>query len=312
MTTPAPRTVRPADTSAWSPPLPEAAGFEHLVVETPGLRTHVAVVGEGEAVVLLHGFPQHWWQWRAVAPAIAARGYRVLCPDLRGAGWTVADDPRVGRETRLHDLLALLDALGVERAHLVSHDMGAITAMQLTYEHPGRVRTAVQLAVPPAFMTFGPKLLPGFRHLPQFVWHRPGASLRGVFSPDYVAHPMPEAVVDAHLAPMRRPEVDAAVRPLTRGMILPEAWRMARGVYRRRRLTVPTLVVFGRRDRPWTEDVLGRACRDPERYADHVELTYVDDAAHFITDDAPAAVAALALDWFARAANSPDTGRPRA
>jgi pimeloyl-ACP methyl ester carboxylesterase len=284
----------------WSPPLPEAAGFEHLVVETPGLRTHLAAIGDGEPVVLLHGFPQHWWQWRAIAPVIAAGGYRVFCPDLRGAGWTVADDPRVERETRLRDLLALFDALGIERAHVVSHDMGAITALQLTYDHAARVRTAVQLAVPPAFMKFSPKLLPGFRHLPPFIWHRPGASLRGTFSEAYVAHPMPEAVVEAHLAPMRRPEIDGAVRPLTRGMVLPEAMRLARGVYRRRRLTVPTLVVFGRRDHPWAEQ-LARVCPDPERYADHIEFTYVEDAAHFITDDAPATVAELALDWFSRA-----------
>lgn len=302
MTTPEHRTARTPDASAWSPPLPEAPGFDHLVVETPGLRSHVATVGQGEPVVMLHGFPQHWWQWRDVAPAVAARGYRVLCPDLRGAGWTVADDPHVDRETRLRDLLALLDALDVERAHVVSHDMGAITAIQLSYEHPERVRTAVQLSVPPPFMTFSPRTLPGFRHLPPFVWHRPGSSLRGVFSEAYVAQPMSEATVETHLAPMARPDVDAAVRPLTRGMILPEGLRMARGVYRRRRLTVPTLVALGRRDRPWTEDVMRHVCPDPARYADHVELTYVDDAAHFITDDAPAAVADLALDWFARAA----------
>jgi pimeloyl-ACP methyl ester carboxylesterase len=103
----------------------------------------VAIVGQGDPVVLLHGFPQHWWQWRAVAPVIAASGYRVICPDLRGAGWTEADDPHIERETRLHDLLAVLDVLDIERAHLVSHDMGAITAMQLTYDHPERARTAV-------------------------------------------------------------------------------------------------------------------------------------------------------------------------
>jgi pimeloyl-ACP methyl ester carboxylesterase len=160
----------------------------------------------------------------------------------------------------------------------------------------------VQLAVPPGFMKFSPKLLPGFRHLPRFVWHRPGASLRGTFSEDYVARPMSEAAVEAHLAPMRRPDIDGAVRPLCRRMVLPEAMRMSRGVYRRRRLTVPTLVVFGRRDRPWTEELMGRICRNPERYADRVEFAYVDDAAHFITDDAPAAVADLALDWFERAA----------
>jgi pimeloyl-ACP methyl ester carboxylesterase len=101
---------------------------------------------------------------------------------------------------------------------------------------------------------------------------------------------------------MRRPDIDAAVRPLTRGMVLPEALRMVRGVYRRRRLTVPTLVVFGRRDWPYTEALMGRICRNPERYADRVEFAYVDDAAHFITDDAPAAVADLSLDWFERAA----------
>ncbi|OLT53591.1 alpha/beta hydrolase [Cellulosimicrobium sp. CUA-896] len=302
MTTSQPRTTRPEGAPAWSPPLPEAPGFDHRVVETSGLRTHVATVGDGDPVVMLHGFPQHWWQWRDVAPAIAARGYRVLCPDLRGAGWTEADDPRVDRETRLHDLLALLDALEVERPHVVSHDMGAITAMQLTYEHPERVRTAVQLSVPPGFMRFSPRILPGFRHLPPFVWHRPGASLRGVLAEPYVAHPMPEGDVDAHLAPLRRPEVDAAVRPLTRGMILPEGLRMMRGTYRRRRLTVPTLVVLGRRDRPWTEDVMGRVCPDPARYADRLAFAYVDDAAHFIADDAPAAVADLALDWFDRAA----------
>jgi pimeloyl-ACP methyl ester carboxylesterase len=214
----------------------------------------------------------------------------------------VADDPRVERETRLRDLLALFDTLDIERAHLVSHDMGALTAIQLTYEHPERFRTALQLSVPPGFFTFSPKIAPGFQHLPRFTWHRPGASLRGTFSERYVARPISEATVEAHLAPMRRPDIDGAVRPLIRGMVLPEAMRIMRGVYRRRRLTVPTLIVFGRRDRPWTEEVMGRICRNPERYADRVEFAYVDDAAHFITDDAPATVANLAINWFDRAA----------
>lgn len=101
---------------------------------------------------------------------------------------------------------------------------------------------------------------------------------------------------------MRRPDIDGAVRPLCRVMVLAEAMRMMRGVYRRQRLTVPTLVVFGRQDGPFPEELVKRVCRNPERYADRVEFAYVDDAAHFITDDAPAAVADLALDWFERAA----------
>lgn len=297
-----PRITPFPDASARLPPLPRAPGFEHLTVETPGLRTHVAAMGDGEPVVLLHGFPEHWWQWHTIAPIVAAAGYRVICPDLRGAGWTVADDPQIERKTRLHDLLALFDVLHIERAHLVSHDMGAITAMQLTYDHPERVRTAVQLSVPPGFMRFSPKIAPGFRHLPRFIWHHPGASLRGTFSEAYLAHPMSETTAEAHLAPMRRTDIDAAVRPLTRGMILPEAMRLIRGDYRRQRLTVPTLFVFGRRDRPWTQENMARICPHPQRHADHVEFAYTDDAAHFITDDAPAAVAALAIDWFSRPA----------
>lgn len=286
---------------AWSPPLPAAPGFSHRVVETPGLRTHVAEIGDGEPVLLLHGFPEHWWQWHAVAPAIAAAGFRVICPDLRGAGWTVAEDPRVARETRLLDVLALLDVLGIERVHLVSHDMGALTAAQLAYDHAARVRTAVTLSVPPMFMQFNPRSIPGFRHLPRFIWHRPGTELRGIFSSAYLAHPLTEDELEAQLAPMRVPEIDAAVRPLTRGMILPEALRIMRGTYRHRRLTVPSLHVFGRLDRPWSEDLMTRVCREPERFADRLEFAYVDDAAHFITDDAPGAVAALVLDWIDRA-----------
>jgi pimeloyl-ACP methyl ester carboxylesterase len=302
MPAPEPRLTRSVDPSVWSPPLPEASGFHHLVIETPGLRTHVAAIGEGEPVVLLHGFPQHWWQWHEIAPIIAAGGYRVLCPDLRGAGWTLAADSRIERKTRLRDLLAVFDALGIDGAHLVAHDMGAITATQLAYEHPDRVSTAVHLSAPPAFMRFSPKLIPALRHMPGLVWHRRGASLRGLFSADYVTVPMSESVLESHLAPMRRPDIDRAVRLLYRGMVLPEAVRMFWGVYRRQRLTVPTLVAFGRDDGDFPDELVQRICRNPERHADRIEFAYVDDASHFITDDAPAAVADLALDWFERAA----------
>lgn len=298
MGTPEPFSAGPVDGAGWSPPLPEAPGFDHRVIETPGLRTHLASIGEGAPVLLLHGFPEHWWQWREVAPIIAAAGYRVLCPDLRGAGWTVADDPRVERTTRLHDLLALLDVLDIESPHVVSHDMGAVTAMQLSYEHPERIRRAVQLSVPPGFMSFHPKVIPGFQHLPPFIWHRPGADLSPTFSEKYVAHPMSRETVAAHLAPLQRAEIDGAVRPLTRKMVASEGMRIVRGVYRRRTLTVPTRFVFGGADRYWNEEIMSLVCRDPQRHAEEADFAYVPDAAHFITDDAPTAVAELAIDWF--------------
>ncbi|MBT0861834.1 alpha/beta fold hydrolase, partial [Campylobacter jejuni] len=138
-------------------------------------------------VVLLHGFPQHWWEWRRVAPAIAAEGYRVFCPDLRGSGWTRAEESGFGPETQMDDVLAVLDALGVDRAHFVCHDMGAISGMNLSYRRPDRVRTMVQLSVPPGFMEFTFKMMPAFAHMPALIMHRPGRSLRGLFGPRYAA-----------------------------------------------------------------------------------------------------------------------------
>lgn len=295
------RLVSAAETAEWEPPLPGAPGFDHLVVETPGLRTHVATIGAGEPVVMLHGFPQHWWEWRRVAPRIADQGYRVICPDLRGAGWTEADDTDIQRETRLHDLLAVYEALGIDRAHVVSHDMGAITATQLAYSHPERIGRAAQFSMPPVFMSFSPRLVPAFRHLPSLIWHRPGSSLRRVFTGPYNAEPLPDATIDAHLAPLRRPEIDQAVRHLYRGMVLAESRRLGRGTYRRMRLTVPTLVAFGRLDTRFEESLIRRVCAHPERFADRMELAFVDGAGKLVPDDAPDAVAALALEWIRRA-----------
>ncbi|WP_347756394.1 alpha/beta hydrolase [Agrococcus sp. ProA11] len=283
---------------AWTPPLPAASGFTHTMVRTRGLRTHVASMGVGEPVVLLHGFPQHWWEWRAIAPAIADQGYRVICPDLRGSGWTEADDPRFGPETHLDDLMAVLDALGVERAHFLTHDLGAISGMQLSYRAPERVRSMVQLAVPPGFMAFTPRVMPAFSHMPALIMHRPGRSLRSIFGPRYAARPMTEATLDAYLRVHARLEVEMAVAHLYRGMVVPMSLRLMRGVYRRMRLRPPTLVVFGRHDGPFAEPIARHICRAHDQHADRFELAFVDDAAHFIPDDAPDAVVRLALDWF--------------
>ena len=230
MDTPEPRTNRSEDTTTWSPPLPAADGFDHLVVETPGLRTHVAVVGEGDPVVLLHGFPQHWWQWRAVAPAIAAAGYRVYLPrlargrlDRRGRSRRSSAKPGSTTSSRSTTPSSL------ERAHLVSHDMGVITAIQLTYDHPERVRAAVQLSVPPFFISFSPSPIPGFRHLPA-VHLAPSGSiigrdvLRGVRRP---------AAVKGHHRDPPGPSAGPRSTPRCvrwcRGMVLrrPGAWRGA-------------------------------------------------------------------------------------
>lgn len=279
--------------------MPSVPGFSHTIVETPGLRTHVATVGEGEPLVMLHGLPEHWWQWRTIGPTLG-RHYRVICPDLRGAGWTRAESPRMGRLTQMEDLIAVMDALKLDRVRLVAHDLGALTAAHLAYAEPDRVHAMAILSVPPPFMPFSVAMLPALRHIPPLLFHRRGRSIAHVFDPPYVVTPMAAETIATYLAPQRDPQIDAATNEIYRWLVFSEMPRMAGGVYRKARLRVPALYAFGEQDRPLTPDFVRKQCGDTARYADHLEIAAVPDAAHFMTDDNPEAVQELLLEFFAR------------
>jgi pimeloyl-ACP methyl ester carboxylesterase len=96
---------------------------EHLFIDAGRLRMHLTEAGEGKPIVMLHGWPQHWYVWRRVIPLLAPHA-RILCPDLRGFGWTDAPSGGYERETMAQDVLALLDELGLESVDLVGHDWG--------------------------------------------------------------------------------------------------------------------------------------------------------------------------------------------
>ena len=288
-----------ATATAALPEIPSVSGFTHRFIDTPGLRTHVAVIGEGEPVVMLHGFPQHWWQWRTIGAGLAER-YQVICPDLRGAGWTESASPRIRRLTQMDDLRAVLDAMGMGRVLIVAHDMGALTAAHLAYAEPERVRAMVVLSVPPPFMPLGLAMLPAMRHVPKLRFHRRGRSLAYLFEPPYTAVPMSAETVDMYLAPQQRPEIDAATREVYRGLVGGEISHLAFGTYRKDRLRVPSLYAFGEKDEPLTESFVRKQCGDTTRYADHLELATIEAAAHFMTDDRPDAVEALVRDFFER------------
>jgi pimeloyl-ACP methyl ester carboxylesterase len=118
-------------------------------IEIGGERFPAVDVGTGPAVLLLHGFPDSRHLWRYQIPALAAAGFRVVAPDLRGFG----DAPRppalrpYRRSLIVADILGLLDALGVQRSHLIGHDWGAAFAWRLAGSYPERFERAVVLSV---------------------------------------------------------------------------------------------------------------------------------------------------------------------
>ena len=167
--------------------LPTLSGVEHAYVDLPGLRMHVAEAGAEEPVLLLHGFPQHWWEWRGIIPRLAPH-YRVICPDLRGAGWTDAPAEGYTSEQQRADVLALLDCLGLDRVRLVAHDWSAIVGFQLAIHHPERIAQYASLATPHPWIRFRPAMLRGAWRL----WFQPVIATPGV-GPRLLARGRPAA-----------------------------------------------------------------------------------------------------------------------
>lgn len=289
-------------------PLPRLDGVEHRFVELPGLRMHVAEAGQGDPVLLLHGFPQHWWEWRAVIPELAAR-HRVICPDLRGAGWT--DAPRKGYsgDQLLADVVALLDVLGLERVDLLTHDYGSMLAYRLCLRHPERVGRHLALNIPPPFFGFDRRLMLAMsRHASfEFVVPLPGLGPRWLRAPHRIERAMfgahlsqPDAMtpqdLELFLGPAREAERARAGSALYRHFITPEAVRILAGTYRGERLRTPTLVLLGQDDPVMRPELI----HGVDEHVDDWELEIVPGSSHFVADDRPDVVVERALAFFDR------------
>lgn len=121
-------------------------------VTVDGVDLHVSEAGpaDGPLVVLLHGFPELGYSWRHQIPALAAAGFRVLTPDLRGYGLSDAPEPveAYGIPELVGDVVALIDHAGADQAVVVGHDWGADVAWKTAVLAPERVRAVAGLSVP--------------------------------------------------------------------------------------------------------------------------------------------------------------------
>jgi pimeloyl-ACP methyl ester carboxylesterase len=281
------------------PPPPELSGVEHRYATVNGFRMHYAEAGSGEPLVLLHGWPQHWWMWRDLIGPLAER-YRVIVPDLRGHGWS--DKPRSSyRKAELAaDVIALLDALGLDRVRLAGHDWGAITSLLAAAGHPERIERMVAMSVPhpwqrkpdPVAMlatTYqlvlaGPWGRFAIQHGFMRQMLKAGRSI-GSFTPDEVE--MYEAV-------QREPDAVRASVHMYRTFLTQEILPWLRGGFVPARLTVPTLWLVGE------HDILARRSDDGYReHADDMTLETVSGANHFMPEELPQQTADRVLQFLA-------------
>jgi pimeloyl-ACP methyl ester carboxylesterase len=122
--------------------------WTHRFVSANGARFHVAEAGSGPLVLLLHGFPQMWWCWRAQLPTLAGAGYRVAAMDLRGYG--ASDKPPRGYDTPTlaADVAAVVRSLGSKDAVVVGHDWGGWIAWSMPALEPAVTRAVAAMSMP--------------------------------------------------------------------------------------------------------------------------------------------------------------------
>jgi len=283
--------------------LPEVEGVMHRWVDADGLSVHVAEAGTGPPLVLLHGWPQHWFCWRQVIPDLADR-FRLIVPDLRGHGWSGAPPVGYEKEQLATDLLALLDALGLESVGLVGHDWGGWTGFLAALRAPERFRGFVALGIVHPFQrpTFA-KAAQAWRGAYQVALSTPmlaEALLRS--SPRFVAAGIRAATACPDAVPghdrlhygevLQQPARAHATVQMYRTFLLREVRELAR--YRRHRLTVPTRLLIGDRD-PIGSPALMDGWQD---CADDMRVDVVAGAGHFLPDEVPERVVAEVVEHF--------------
>jgi pimeloyl-ACP methyl ester carboxylesterase len=131
--------------------------LQHHFVEAAGLKWHYVEIGQGEAVILLHGIPESWYCWRYQFEPLAEH-FRVIAPDLKGYGQSDKRDGDYSQENAARELSALFEAIGFERYYLVGHDWGAAIGKEIAALNPDRVIKYCHMSTPT--LRYDPKMAP--------------------------------------------------------------------------------------------------------------------------------------------------------
>jgi pimeloyl-ACP methyl ester carboxylesterase len=283
------------DGARASAPAPDDPRWQQRFVDLNGVRLHYVEAGEGPLVVLLHGFPEFWYAWRRQILELAAAGFRVFAPDLRG--FNLSAKPRgvgaYGIRAVVDDVHALIQSAGVARASLVGHDIGAGVAWALAMRHPAAVERLVIANGPhPQRMLWGMlnplQLLRSwyifFLQLP--LLHEVVASSRAHALLLQPFERIPEQArwsreeYEAYRRAFGQPGAVHAMINYYRAMLRPTA-----GVHLRR-IDAPVLVLWGDGD-PY----LGRRLAQPSRrWVPRAQVEYLTGVGHFVQHEQPEAL----------------------
>ncbi len=294
-------------------PMPEVPGVavEHRDVTARGVRFHVAVAGpeDAEPLVLLHGWPEHWYAWRKLLGPLSER-YHVYAPDLRGFGWSDAPRGSYLKAELAADVLALLDALDLERVRLAGHDWGGFVGFLLCLDAPERVSHYAAAGILHPWVRPEPgvaaKLRTASRLLYQVVISSPALGrLLVQRAPPFIRNLIrlgaadPDATwagdeLEQFVAQWREPDRAAACVSLYRTFLTKELKPLAAGQYLERTMQTPVILFAGGQDRVVQPESLGGF----EENAPNMRLEVIEESGHWLPEEAPDAMLAPMLALF--------------
>ena len=284
--------------------MPRVESVEHRFVEVGGQRVHVAEAGDGEPLVLLHTSFEHWWAWRHLIPRLAER-HRLICPDMRGCGWSSAPVGGYEKESLARELVALLDALGLERVALAGHGVGGLVGFLAALQAPERFKQYLAIGVVHPWLRLDLRLLASlWRSWYQPVVATPGAGPRVVRARRFLSwmfrgtspHPQrwSDGDIEAYARVLAEPARARAQSLMYRSFLARELLGLVAGRYRDHRLTVPTLLLFGTRD----AFLSPLALRGYEAHADRMTIELLEGEGHFVHEERPDLIAERAERFF--------------
>jgi pimeloyl-ACP methyl ester carboxylesterase len=284
------------------------AMIRSVVKTRHGVRIHYRRLGQGPAMVLLHGFPQTGYMWRKALPALAER-FTVVAPDLRGYG--DSDRPAAGydKRTMAADIADLVQALGLAPVILVGHDRGARVAHRLALDHPSLLTHLILLDIAPTYDIFERVDRHGARERWHWFFHQvpdlPEALVAGR-EEVYLRHcyrawsfntaAIEEEAIQEYARCFRQPgAMRAAFEDYRAGATIDLEHD---GADREKKVQAPTLVLWGGTGRaPQAKDMLGvwkLRCEIVDGYP-------IPDSGHFIPEEQPAAVVEAILTFLGQA-----------
>ncbi|MGH2906152.1 MAG: alpha/beta fold hydrolase [Solirubrobacterales bacterium] len=293
--------------------MPAVEGVTHRMVDAGGVKLHVAEAGAGEPVMLIHGWPQHWWLWRNVIPTLAEH-YKVYAPDIRGFGWSEAPRTGYGKHQLAADFLALIDSLEIDQPiRLAGHDWGGWTSFLMAMQAPERFHRFLALNIPPAWGDPRPfNLKSNLKALSKLGYQvplsTPGVSrwLQAGGGRKRFANGLVKAAknqdawandaIAGYIDQFKDPQRSHATMMLYRTMLAREVPKIAMGTYAKGRLKTPTRILFGADDVAVSLDTI---MADHSKKADDLTVEVVENCGHFIVDEQPQLVVERMLDWFA-------------